>query len=186
MRQRHSLSTATCYKWKAMFTGREALEPKRLKALVQKHRQFGYRRLNMLIRLVGHEVNRNLVQRPHHEDKRTLFTRRSIVTPMRSNDRWNLDFPSDQLTNEGRFRMPAVIDDCTRKRQGLIASTSLSGKHSTLELDALSVERGKPITTIRNNGTEFTSNAIHGLTEQASTGNTSHLVSRCRTASWKA
>ena len=50
-----------------------------------------------------------------------------MTTPMQPNDRWSLDFVSDQLTDGRRFRMLAVVDDCTRECLALIADTSLSG-----------------------------------------------------------
>jgi hypothetical protein len=35
--------------------------------------------------------------------------------PMAPNDRWSLDFVSDQLTDGRRFRILTVVDDCTRE-----------------------------------------------------------------------
>jgi hypothetical protein len=57
------------------------------------------------------------------------------------NDRWSLDFVSDQFTDGRRFRILAVVDDCTRECLALVADTSLSGTRVARELI---VERGKP------------------------------------------
>ena len=54
-----------------------------------------------------------------------------MMIPMRPNDRWSLDFVSDQLNDGRRFRIPAVVDDCTRECLTLAADTSLSGIRST-------------------------------------------------------
>jgi putative transposase len=67
------------------------------------------------------------------------------------NERWSLDFVSDQLTDGRRFRMLAVVDDCTRENLCLIADTSLSGLRVARELDALIAERGKPSTIVSDN-----------------------------------
>ena len=39
----------------------------------------------------------------------------ALMIPMRPNDRWSLDFVSDQLTDSRRFRILAIVDDCTRE-----------------------------------------------------------------------
>jgi putative transposase len=50
---------------------------------------------------------------------------------MGPNDRWSLDFASDQLTDGRRFRILTVVDDCTRECLALVADTSLSGVRAT-------------------------------------------------------
>ena len=60
---------------------------------------------------------------------------------MTPNDRWSLDFVSDQLTDDRRFRILTVLDDCTRQCMALVADTSLSGIRVVRELDRLVIER---------------------------------------------
>ena len=79
---------------------------------------------------------------------------------MRPNDRWSLDFVSDQLTDGRRFRILAIVDDCTRECLALAADTSLLGIRVARELDRLMIERGKPTMIVSDNGSELTSNAI--------------------------
>ena len=50
-------------------------------------------------------------------------------------------FVSDQLTNGRRFRMPTIVDDCTRECLSLVADTSLSGIRVAGELDRVSPEQ---------------------------------------------
>lgn len=57
--------------------------------------------------------------------------------PQAANQRWSLDFVSDQMTDGRRFRILAVVDDCTRECLGLVPDTSLSGKRVARELDAI-------------------------------------------------
>jgi len=142
----------------------------RLKALAQERRRFGYRRLHVLLRREGHTVNKKRVQRLYREErlmvrrrggrKRALGTRRPIETPTAANQRWSLDFVSDQFTDGRRFRILEVYDDCTRECLALVADTSISGRRVARELDAIIGWRGKPVTIVSDNGTELTSNAI--------------------------
>jgi len=142
----------------------------RLKSLAHERRRFGYRRLHILLRREGYVVNRKRVQRIYREEKltvrrrggrkRALGARRPIEAPRKANERWSLDFVSDQITDGRRFRILAVVDDCTRESLGLIADTSISGRRAARELDALISRYGRPAAIVSDNGTEFTSNAI--------------------------
>ena len=85
---------------------------------------------------------------------------------MRANDRWSLDFVSDQLTDGRRFRVLTIVDDCTRECLGHVADTSLSGLRVTLELDRFIQKRGKPGVIVSDNRSELTSNAILQWTDQ--------------------
>jgi hypothetical protein len=153
----------------------------RLKALAQERRRFGYRRLHVLLRREGHAVNKKRVQRLYREErltvrrrggrKRAIGTRRPMVTPLAANQRWSLDFVSDQLTDGRRFRILAVVDDCTRECLALIADTSISGRRVARELDGIVRRRGRrPDTIVSDNGTELTSNAILGWADETGVG----------------
>ena len=152
----------------------------RLKALAQERRRFGYRRLHVLLRREGHTVNRKRVQRLYREErltvrrrggrKRAIGTRRPMETPLAANQRWSLDFVSDQMTDGRRFRILTVIDNCTRECLALVADTSLSGRRVARELDAIIRQRGRPDTIVSDNGTEYTSNAILGWADDTGVG----------------
>ena len=104
-----------------------------------------------------------------------------MAVPLRPNDRWSLDFVSDQLLDGRRFRILAVVDDCTRECLTLVADTSLSGMRVTRELDRLVAQRGKPRTIISDNGTELTSNAFLTWADQRRVGGiTSRPASQSR------
>ncbi|RWI82586.1 DDE-type integrase/transposase/recombinase, partial [Mesorhizobium sp.] len=70
------------------------------------------------------------------------------------------------LTDGRRFRILAVVDDCTRECLALIVDTSLSGMRVARELDRLITERGRPRMIVSDNGSEFTSNAILAWADQ--------------------
>jgi putative transposase len=99
--------------------------------------------------------------------KRAIGTRAPILLPSAPNERWSLDFVSDQLNDGRRFRVLAVVDDCTRENLALIADTSISGTRVARELTALIAEYGRPMMIVSDNGSEFTSNAILAWTDTA-------------------
>jgi putative transposase len=148
----------------------------RLNALARERRRFGYRRLHVFLRREGHEVNHKRLFRIYREEglhvrrrggrKRAIGTRASITLPLMPNQRWSLDFVSDQMSDGRRFRILTVVDDCTRECLALIADTSLSGARVARELAALFETRGKPTTIVSDNGTEFTSNAILSFAQE--------------------
>ena len=93
-----------------------------------------------------------------------------METPLAANQRWSLDFVSDQMTDGRRFRILTVIDNCTRECLALVADTSLSGRRVARELDAIIHQRGRPDTIVSDNGTEYTSNAILGWADDTGVG----------------
>ena len=142
----------------------------RLRSLAAERRRFGYRRLHILLRREGTQVNHKKLRRLYAEErlqvrrrggrKRALGTRAPLALPQGPNQRWSLDFVHDQLSDGRRFRILAVVDDFTRECLTLVADTSLSGLRVGRELDAIVVRRGKPTACVSDNGTELTSMAI--------------------------
>jgi putative transposase len=101
-------------------------------------RRFGYLRLRALLRREGQVVNHKKLFRLYREEKlavrrrsgrkRAIGMRAPLAKPLVPNECWALDFVSDQLTDGRRFRVPTVVDICTRECIGLIADASLSGQ----------------------------------------------------------
>ncbi len=149
----------------------------RMRTIVQERRRFGYRRLHVLLKREGYLVNHKKLFRLYREErltvrrrggrKRALGTRAPMKVPLLANDRWSLDFVSDQMTDSRRFRILTVVDDCTRECLALVADTSLSGARVARELDRLVAERGKPGMVVSDNGSELTSNAILTWADQS-------------------
>jgi putative transposase len=148
----------------------DAILRERMKALAHERRRFGYRRLHVLLRREGHVVNHKRLFRLYREEKlavrrrggrkRAVGTRAPMTLPTGPNQRWSLDFVSDQFADGRRFRILVVVDDCTRECLALVADTSISGRRVARELDRLVAERGRPTTIVSDNGTELTSNVI--------------------------
>lgn len=66
----------------------------------------------------------------------------------------------DQFADGRRFRIRKLIDDVTRASRAAVVDTSISRRRVARELTALIARRGKPGVIVRDNGTEFTSNAV--------------------------
>jgi len=119
----------------------------RLKALAGERRRFGYRRLHILLRREGIELNHKKLFRLYREErltvrrrggrKRALGTRAPMALPQAVNQRWSLDFVADTLDSGRRFRV-LVVDDFTRECLALVVDTSLSGMRVARELECSS------------------------------------------------
>ena len=130
----------------------------RLKDLARERRRFGYRRLLILLRRDGIELNHKKLFRLYKEErltvrrrggrKRALGTRAPMALPQRPNQRWSLDFVSDVLADGRRFRVLVVVDDFTRECLALVVDTTQSGRRVTRELDRLIEARGKPLMVV--------------------------------------
>jgi putative transposase len=142
----------------------------RLRDLAGERRRFGYRRLGILLAREGLNANHKKLYRIYREEglavrrrrgrKRATGTRRPMVLPSGSNQRWSLDFVSDALTDGRRFRTLCVVDDFTREALAIVVDTSLSGVRVGRELDRIIARRGRPAMIVSDNGTELTSHAI--------------------------
>jgi putative transposase len=168
-----------------------------MKALAHERRRFGYRRIHMLLRCEGHLVNHKKLFRLHREEKltvrkrggqkRAISTRAPMLIPMAANDRWSLDFVSDQLTDGRRYRVLTVVDDCTRECLALVADTSLSGLRVAREMDQIIEERGKPRMIVSDNAANLPATpSCNGWIRAKWIGITLPQASRSRTPSSKA
>jgi putative transposase len=173
MSERRACKIMDCDRMTTRYRSRRAEDSalrERLRALANERRRFGYRRLHYYLRKEGFIVNHKRLFRIYREErlmvrrrggrKRALGTRAPIPVPALPNDRWSLDFVSDQFSDGRRFRVLAIVDDCTREALALIPDTSISGIRVARELDRLILSHGKPKTIVSDNGTELTSNAI--------------------------
>lgn len=134
-----------------------------MKAVAHERRRFGYRRIHVMLERQGIHMNQKKLRRLYREEKlqvrkrggrkRALGTRKPMLLPSRSNERWSLDFVSDAFTDGRRFQVLAVVDDYSRECLVLVADTSLSGLRVTRELNGLIKRRGKPKTVVSDNGT---------------------------------
>lgn len=98
----------------------------RLKELAGERRRFGAKRLHTLLRREGFKVNLKKVRRIYREHNLLLKMRKRVKiksnvrvpleVPTKPNQRWCMDFVSDQLGPSGRrFRVLTVMDVFTRE-----------------------------------------------------------------------
>lgn len=144
---------------------------RRLRELAELRRRFGYRRLHALLRREGVKVNHKKLRRIYREEKLMVRSRkkskvRSIIrAPLtkagRPNERWSMDFVSDQLGPSGRrFRVLTVVDSFTRECVLLYVDFSIPGATVVRELRHAADIRGKPTAITIDNGSEFTGKAM--------------------------
>lgn len=173
MSERRACSILGCCRMSVRYKSRRVDDAdlrERMRALAHERRRFGYRRLHVLLRREGYIVNHKRLFRLYREErlsvrrrggrKRAIGTRAPMAVPFAPNERWSLDFVSDQFSDGRRLRILAVVDDCTRECLALVVDTSIGGRRVARELDGLVVRRGRPKTIVSDNGTEFTSHAI--------------------------
>lgn len=92
----------------------------RLRALAEARRRFGYRRLQVLLKREGWQVNHKRVYRLYVEEKLTLRRKRGrkrsrvrqpLPEAVAANQVWSVDFMTDALSSGRRFRILNVVDD---------------------------------------------------------------------------
>src|SRR6516164_2937844 len=116
MSERRACRVIGCDRMTVRYCSRRPDDPwlrERLLALARERRRFGYRRLLIFLRREGFVVNHKRLFRIYREErlmvrkrggrKRALGTRTPAPGATRPNDRWSLDFASDQLVSGRRF-----------------------------------------------------------------------------------
>jgi len=141
----------------------------RLKALGEQYPRYGYLMLHGMLRSEGLVENRKRTYRLYTELEMQVRTKRRkklvrprvpMAVPTRPNERWSMDFVSDQLANGRRIRVLNIVDDYSRVCVGQLVDVSISGARVARYLDQLRELRGLPGTLVMDNGTEFTSKAM--------------------------
>ena len=90
-----------------------------------------------------------------------------LAMPTRPNERWPVDFMSDQLASGRRLRIPDVVDDFSRPRVGQLVATSITGARLALFLDGLGKAAATPKAVVCDNGPELTSKAMRFWSERS-------------------
>ena len=147
-----------------------------LKQLAGKFSSAGYLMLHAKIREQGYIINKKKTYRIYRElqlqlrtkRKKKRYKTRSVLLPATSvNSRWSMDFVADQLENGRRIRVLNVIDDYSRKIIGQLTDISISGRRVAQFLSQCIREQGvAPKQIVCDNGTEFTSKAMHFWSEE--------------------
>ena len=176
-RQRYKIGTRRAYGLmqlqRSSFYYRHRKDPQealrlRIRDLAAARPRYGYRRLHVLLCREGWKINAKRVLRLYQQESlqvRTRPRRRKVAArprahlpaPEAPNERWSLDFVSDELANGRRFRVLTVIDIHSRECLALEADVSLPSRRVTEVLEKVVGQRGAPLALTLDNGTEFTS-----------------------------
>jgi putative transposase len=153
--------------WYCRKGGNDGALRERLKQLAERYPKYGYPTLHDMLRIEGRVINRKRTYRIYREEglqvrtkkRKKLFRARvPILLPDTINQRWSMDFVSDQLASGRRLRVLNIVDDFSRECVLQIVDFSISGDRLARELDGLS--RPLPGTIVCDNGPEFTSKAM--------------------------
>lgn len=165
----------TGYRYQAKPRCDQALRT-RLKALAAEQSAYGYLLLHGLLKSEGLVINKKRTYRIYTEEglqvrtkkrKKIQRPRQPMEVAFKANQRWSMDFVSDQLSQGLRFRVLNVVDDYSREMIGQLVSVSISGQHVARFLSVLLAQRGKPHRIICDSGTEFTSKAMYFWSKEA-------------------
>jgi putative transposase len=142
----------------------------RLRELAGSRVRYGYRRLTVLLRREGWEVNAKRIYRLYLEEglivrtqkrrERAQRQRVPLGQAARPNQKWSMDFVAQRLPDGRWIRVLTVVDQFTRECLTLFADNSLSGEKVAIALDKIVVLRGAPGSITVDNGTEFASKAM--------------------------
>ena len=141
--------TTLCYKSRKK--PQEALR-RRLREIAATHVRYGYRRLTVLLRREGWNINAKRVYRLYDEEnlkvrsvERKKITRRQRVPQRQAsapNQCWSADFVSDKLADGRTIRILTVVDQFTRECVWLEADRSMKGVKVVEVLTRAIAERG--------------------------------------------
>lgn len=141
----------------------------RLKALSSEYPRYGYLTLHSLLKSEGLVINKKRTYRLYRQEGLQVRTKKRgklhrprvpLSVPNGINQRWSMDFVSDQLATGRRFRVLNIVDDYSREVVGQLSETSISGHRVARFLNQIGLERPLPGSIVCDNGTEFTSKAM--------------------------
>jgi putative transposase len=148
----------------------------RLRDLAAARVRYGYRRLHVLLRREGWRINHKRVYRLYRleglglrlKQRRKRISTVRVVPPQatRPNERWAMDFMTDQLYDGRRFRLLTVVDTVTRECPAIEVDRSLTGQRVVTVLNRLKAWRGLPQRISVDNGPEFISKGLDAWAHQ--------------------
>ncbi len=144
----------------------------RLRAWAARRPRWGHRMLHWALCQEGITVNRKRVYRLYCEEGLRLRRRRRrkqvaaaprerLPAPTRANERWSMDFMSDELEDGSPLRLLNIVDDVTRESPGVEVDRSLPATRAIECLERAGAEYGFPDLIVVDNGPEFASQALH-------------------------
>ncbi len=139
----------------------------RLRSLAASYPRYGCPTLHAMLKREGLVINAKRTRRLYREEglqvrgrrrRKLVRPRLPMPVPARLNQRWSMDFVSDQLADGRRFRVLNVVDDYSRECVLQVVDRSITGGRVARELHRL--DRSLPQTLVCDNGPEFTGKAM--------------------------
>jgi putative transposase len=140
----------------------------RIKEIAATRVRYGYRRIHVLLRREGWQVNPKRVYRLYRElglQLRHKTPRRRVkaklregrLSATRANETWAMDFVHDQLATGGKLRVLTIVDTFSRFSPALEPRFTFRGADVVEVLERVGREIGLPTTIRVDQGTEFVS-----------------------------
>ena len=142
----------------------------RLRCVAQERPRFGWRRLKILLKREGIEMNHKRLRRLYRDEhlqvrprrKRRVRLVRGNVSPAptRTNEEWGLDFMHEYLMTKRKARLLTIEDRFTREGLALDPDFSLTSRRVIRTLDSIAELRGYPSRLRVDNGPENVAGAM--------------------------
>ena len=174
------LLDTSSYHYRSRRPGQAALA-ERIREICATRVRYGYRRVHVLLRREGWQVNHKRVRRLYNEmgmQLRNKAPKRRVKAKLRedrqeavsANETWAMDFVHDQLATGRKLRVLTVVDTFSRFSPALDARFSYRGEDVVATLDRVCAQVGFPKTIRVDQGSEFVSRDLdlwayrHGVT----------------------
>ncbi len=140
-----------------------------LRSLAEAYPRYGYPTLHDMLKSKGWVINRKRTYRLYRQEGLQVRTKRRkklyrprvpMLVPSVANERWSIDFMSDQLACGRRLRIVNVVDDYTRECALQAVDFSTSAQRLANELDRRAQSRTLANTLVCDNGPELTGKAM--------------------------
>ena len=168
------------YHYRSRRPGQAALEA-RIKEICETRVRYGYRRVHVLLRREGWDVNQKKVHRLYKElglQLRNKTPKRRVKAKLREdrarrprpNETWAMDFVHDQLATGRKIRVLTIVDTFSRFSPAVDPRFSYRAEDVVATLERVCAEVGFPKTIRVDQGTEFISRDLdlwaylHGVT----------------------
>ena len=142
----------------------------RIGELAAEKRRYGYRRIHVLLRREGWQINRKRTYRLYREaglavrrrERKRVgpFERKPLPKPTSVNRRWSMDFVADGLRDGRKLRCLTIVDDYSRECLAIEVDTSITGRRVAAVLERLADSRGLPLSITVDHGPEFEGQAL--------------------------
>ncbi len=141
---------------------------KRMKEIAETRVRYGYRRIHVLLRREGWDVNAKRIYRLYKEmglQLRHKPPKRRVKAKLRegrcaascSNEVWAMDFVHDQLATGPKLRILTVVDTFSRFSPAVVPRFSFRAPDVVEVLERVCAEVGYPVTIRVDQGSEFIS-----------------------------